>query len=357
MTAMAQSLQWTPAAAKEWYAAQPWYVGSDYTPAYAVNQIEMWQAETFDPVRMDLELGWAENLGMNCMRVFLHDLLWKQDPRGFRKRVEKFLSVADKHHMRVIMVLLNSRWNPFPELGIQAAPRPGIHNSGWVQSPSAKGLKDPAENDRVLNYVEDVILAFSNDKRVLAWDVWSEPDNTNSPENYGKSESANKVELVRNLLPKVFQYARAGIPTQPLTSSLWHGDWSSPDKLSPVEKIQIELSDIVSFHSYDPPQEFERRVKWLQAFGRPVLCTEYLARQKDSTFEGILPIARKYNVAAINWGLVAGKTQDWFPWDSWSKPYTDRQPAMWFQDIFYGNGKAYSEEEVEFIKRMTGRTK
>jgi len=356
VAAGAQTPQWTPAAATEWYAEQPWMVGANYIPAYAVNQLEMWQGETFDAVRIDLELGWAENLGMTTVRVFLHDLVWKQDPRGFRKRIDKFLSVAEKHKIRPVLVLLDSCWNPFPEVGIQPVPRPGVHNSGWVQSPGARVLKDKAQYDRVLAYVQDVILAFSTDKRILAWDLWNEPDNTNSPESYGKSEPVNKVELVRNLLPKVFQYARAGIPTQPLTSGLWQGDWSSPDKLSPVEKIQVELSDVISFHSYDPPEEFEKRVRWLQQYNRPILCTEYMARPRNSTLEGILPIAKKYKVAAINWGLVAGKTQTWFPWDSWQKAYTDRQPTMWFHDILYGNGKPYSEEETEFLRSITGHS-
>ena len=79
--------RWSEQRAQEWYAKQPWLVGSDYIPANAINELEMWQADTFDPQRIDLELGWAESLGLNTMRVFLHDLLWQQDPDGFKKRM------------------------------------------------------------------------------------------------------------------------------------------------------------------------------------------------------------------------------------------------------------------------------
>jgi len=289
---------------------------------------------------------------MNSMRVFLHDLAWKQDAAGFRKRIDKFLSVASKHHIKPIFVLLDSCWDPFPEMFHQRPPQPGIHNSRWVQSPGANVLADPKQQVRLLDYVANVILAFADDNRILAWDVWNEPDNLNGS-SYGRVERPDKEKLVLDLLPKVFQYARSGRPTQPLTSGLWHGDWSSPDKLTPIEKIQVEQSDIVSFHNYDKPEEFEKRLLWLQQYKRPILCTEYMARANGSTFEGILPIAKKYKVGAYNWGFVAGKTQTWLPWDSWQKPYVgDHQPTVWFHDIFKSNGTPYNQAEVDFIKQI-----
>jgi hypothetical protein len=348
--AFAQSVKWPEEKANDWYARQPWLVGANYIPATAVNQLEMWQNDTFDIDRINLELIWAENLGMNTMRVFLHDLVWKQDPGGFRKRIDRFLTVAKRHHIKPIFVLLDSCWDPFPELFHQRPPQPGIHNSRWVQSPGANVLADPKQQPRLLEYVANVVLAFADDDRILAWDVWNEPDNLNGS-SYGRVERPDKEKLVLELLPKVFQYARSGRPSQPLTSGLWKGDWSSPEKLSAIEKIQVEQSDVISFHNYEKPAEFEKRVEWLQQYNRPILCTEYMARANGSTFEGILPIAKKYKVAAYNWGFVAGKTQTWLPWDSWQKPYVgDHQPTVWFHDIFKSNGTPYSQAEVDFIK-------
>ncbi len=352
--ALGQSAHWSAAEANEWYAKQPWLVGSNYIPSDAINQLEMWQAETFNPTRIDLELAMAEGLGMNTMRVFLHDLPWQQDSGAFKRRIDRFLDIAKKHKIRPILVLFDSCWNPFPKLGIQRSPRPGVHNSGWVQSPGAPGLTDPILQARFLDYAQEVVYEFNKDDRILAWDVWNEPDNTND-RSYGQMEPKNKVELVRQLLPKVFEYIHAANPTQPLTSGVWRGDWSSHDKLTAVEKIQIDLSDVISFHNYDKPGEFEKRVKWLQAYGRPILCTEYMARGNGSTFEGILPLAKKYKVAAYNWGFVAGKTQTWLPWDSWQHPYTDRKPSVWFHDIFTAEGQPYRQEEVDLIRQLTGR--
>ncbi len=346
-----QSARWTEEAANDWYAKQPWLVGSNYIPADAINELEMWQAESFDPKRIDLELGWAESIGLNTMRVFLHDLPWQQDPEGFRKRIDIFLEIAAKHHIKPLLVLFDSCWDPDPKLGKQHDPRPGVHNSGWVQSPGAKALQDPAQVPRLEKYVKGVVGAFANDPRILGWDVWNEPDNGNGSELKDFKPEA-KTEIVLSLLPRAFEWARAMHPTQPLTSGVWKGDWSSPEKLSPMEKIQLALSDVISFHNYDKPQEFEKRVLWLQKFHRPILCTEYMARSNGSTFQGALPIARKYRVAAINWGFVAGKTQTYFPWDSWQHPYIDHQPAVWFHDIFRTTGEPYDPNEVSFIRGM-----
>uniref|UniRef100_Q028I6 Uncharacterized protein n=1 Tax=Solibacter usitatus (strain Ellin6076) TaxID=234267 RepID=Q028I6_SOLUE len=352
--AMAQPARWTEKAANDWYAKQPWLVGSNYIPATAINQIEMWQAETFDPVWIETELTWAESLGMTTMRVFLHDLMWKQDASGFQHRIDKFLSICDRHKIKPIFVLFDSCWDPFPQAGSQRDPKPGVHNSGWVQSPGATGLMDPAQYERLRVYIQGVVSAYRYDRRVLAWDLWNEPDNLNES-SYGKIEPTNKSQLVLALLPKVFAWARAMDPLQPLTSGVWKGDWSSPEKLSPFEKIQLEQSDVISFHNYGGPEDFEKRVKWLQAYKRPILCTEYMARPQGSTFQAILPIAKKYNVAAINWGFVDGKTQTRLPWDSWKTPYVGREPPVWFHEIFHRDGTPYKQDEVDFIVQMTGK--
>ncbi len=342
--------------ANDWYQRQPWLVGCNYIPANAINELEMWQAETFDPKTIDKELGWAESLGMNTLRVFLHDLLWQQDAEGFRKRIDQFLRIADKHKIKPMFVLFDSCWDPFPQLGTQRAPKPGVHNSGWMQSPGAKALQDAAQYPRLEAYVKGVVGAFAKDRRILAWDVWNEPDNTNGS-SYGKQEPVNKVELVSALLPQVFAWARAAGAQQPLTSGIWKGDWSAPEKMSAIDKTMIELSDIVSFHNYDDGAEFEKRVKWLERYNRPLLCTEYMARGNKSTFQGSLPVAKQYRVAAYNWGFVAGKTQTFLPWDSWQKPYTDREPAIWFHEIFKQDGMPYRAEEVELIRNLTGKAK
>jgi hypothetical protein len=349
--------RWSSAQAQSWYAAQPWVLGSNYVPSDAINELEMWQAATFDPKRIDVELGWAQGLGMNTMRVFLHDLLWEQDPRGFKQRIRVFLQIAAQHHIKPIFVLFDSCWDPDPRLGPQHPPIPGVHNSGWVQAPGAKALDEPAQYGRLRAYVKDILGTFGKDDRVLAWDVWNEPDNPGGG-NYDDREPRDKLERVAVLLPQVFAWARSVHPTQPLTSGLWHGgDWSRPADLNAVEKTQIADSDIITFHAYGWPEAFFERVRELEAYGRPLVCTEYMARGAGSTFDGVLPVGKRMNVGMINWGFVNGRTQTNLPWDSWQRPYVLTQPTVWFHDILHADGTPYREREVELLRAISAAPK
>lgn len=341
---------WTAEEANAWYAQQGWLVGPNYTPATAINQLEMWQEDTFDPETIDKELGWAEGLGMTTARVYLHDLLYQQDSVGFISRIDQFLQLADKHGIRPLLVFFDSCWDPFPEIGKQRDPKPHVHNSGWVQSPGQRALKDSTQYPRLERYVKGVVSHFANDDRILGWDVWNEPDNMTGP-SYEAVEIKDKVAYVLPLLEQTFEWARSANPSQPLTSGIWAGDWAADSTLKPIERLQIEQSDVISFHNYGEPADFEQRIEQLQRYGKPLMCTEYMARPNGSTFAGFLPIAKKHNVAMINWGFVDGKTQTIYPWDSWTKTYT-AEPPLWFHDIFRKDGTPYKADEVEVIKQL-----
>jgi hypothetical protein len=352
----AQPPRWPEQKATAWYAQQPWLVGSNYIPKSAINQLEMWQEATFDPDQIERELTWAESLGMNTMRVFLHDLLWQQDPAGFQKRLDKFLTIASRHQIRPMFVLFDSCWDPLPHLGLQHPPIPGVHNSGWVQSPGAAALADSSQYPRLKAYVQGVVGAFAKDDRILAWDVWNEPgaDNLGS---YPNQELKDKTPRVIALLPQVFTWAREANPTQPLTSGVCCVD-TSPDgaNLPEIQQIQLRESDIVTFHNYTWPEFFQREIAWLKKYNRPVVCTEYMARPAGSTFDTILPIAKQERVGAINWGFVAGKTQTYFPWESWQHPYILDQPPVWFHEVLRSDGTPYRQAEVDLIRKLTGKT-
>ncbi len=342
---------WSKDKANAWYKQQTWLVGANFNPSSAINQLEMWQEESFDLEAIDKELGWAEDIGMNTMRVYLHDLLHENDSEGLYNRMNKFLEVADRHGIKTLFVLFDSCWDPFPKAGEQRDPKPHVHNSGWVQSPGQKVLQDSTQYGRLEKYVKETIKEFRDDDRVLGWDIWNEPDNMTGP-SYEDVEIKNKVELVMPLLKNAFAWARSVNPTQPLTSGVWTGDWSDPENMQPMHKMQLEESDIITFHNYNSPQNFEKNIKELQRYGKPILCTEYMARPNGSTFQGFLPIAKNYNVGMFNWGFVDGKTQTKYPWDSWTKTYTD-EPDVWFHEVFRNDGKPYNKEETDLINALT----
>lgn len=352
-SASAALARWSPERAHRWHRAQGWLVGANFIPANAINQLEMFQPGTFDPRRIDTELRMAKHLGLNTVRVFLHDLLWVQDRAGFQRRLARFVDIAAHHGIKPLLVLFDSCWDPHPRLGRQRDPVPGVHNSGWVQSPGAEHLGDPAYRRVLRDYVIGVISQFRHDKRVLGWDLWNEPDNP--ADVYRAVERRDKVERVAELLPQVFGWARSVDPVQPLTSGVWDGEWGDPARRSAVVRTQLDLSDVISFHSYADPKGFEDRLAELTPLGRPMLCTEYMARTLDSTVESILPIMKRRNIGAYTWGFVAGKTQTFLPWDSWERPVLE--PPLWFHDLLHGDGSPYRAGEVTTIRELTGRNR
>jgi len=351
--------RWEESRANVWYSelgAVP--IGANFVPSTAINQLEMWQADTFDPETIDRELGWAAAIGMNTMRVYLHDLAWQQDPEGFLKRVDRYLELADRHGIRTMFVLFDGVWNPYPKAGPQPEPQPRTHNSGWVQSPGREILSDPKKQDALKPYVVAVLSRFKDDSRVLVWDLFNEPENANVGVFGGGSEQPDlepteKERRAFELLQKTFRWAREVKPSQPLTAGVWdQPEWI--DNPSDLERFSLGHSDVISFHSYMDSENTRRMVVGLKKHNRPILCTEYMARSNHSTFEGNLPIFKEHNVGAYSWGLVDGKTQTIYPWSSWEKKFT-AEPEPWFHDVFRRDGSPYSEAEVTLIKEFNAK--
>ncbi|MDV3129344.1 cellulase family glycosylhydrolase [Mycobacterium sp. 21AC1] len=349
--ATAAAGQWPVERANAWYQAQGWLVGTNFITSNAINQLEMFGAGTYDPRRIDSELGACRLLGFNTVRVFLHDLLWASDRAGFQNRLAQFVAIAARQGIKPLFVFFDSCWDPHPKLGAQRAPTPGVHNSGWVQSPGAQRIDDARYRPLLQDYVVGVMSQFRTDNRVLGWDLWNEPDNP--AKQYRKVERKDKLDAVGGILPQVFSWARSVNPVQPLTSGVWQGNWS-PGSRSEMDNFQLDNSDVISFHSYGGPHDFEARIDELAPLGRPILCTEYLARNQGSTIEGVLPVAKRHNVAAYSWGMVAGKTQTYFPWDSWDKPYT-KVPKVWFSDLLQPDGRPYKDSEYQTLRKLTTR--
>lgn len=347
--------RWSKEKAWEWFEKQPWLVGANFNPSTAINQLEFWQEDTFDPETIDRELEWSADLGMNFHRVYLHNLLWQQDSIGFLNRLEKYLSMSDKHGIKTMFVLLDDVWHPVPKLGKQPEPLPHVHNSGWVQAPGAEILGNPSRHDELEGYIKGVTGHFANDDRVLIWDVYNEPDNSAHQKGRRELEVKDKQKYSLQLLRKVIKWTREVNPSQPLTSGIWRGNidhWGTLDSLPPVDKFMIENSDVVSFHAYDGSMDdVSRKIELLKNYERPLFCTEYVARGGGNTFESVMPILKVDKIAAINWGFVAGKTNTIYPWVSWDSTFTG-EPKIWHHDILRKDGTPYSQTEVDFIKEI-----
>ena len=333
----AQTNVWSKEKVNEWYKQQPWPRGCNFQPSTAINQLEMFQKDTFDPKTIDRELGWAQDLGFNTMRVYLHHILWTSDKTGFKKRLNDYLTIADKHGIKTIFVFFDDCWNDTYAAGKQPEPKSGVHNSGWVRDPGTMIYTHPDTLKVLENYVKDVMGTLKNDNRILAWDLYNEPGNN---KNFEKSLP---------LLKAVFAWGRSVNPSQPLTAAVWNDG----PKFSELNEFQLANSDIITYHNYSYIDNHQTEVDRLKKLGRPLICSEYMARRNGSLFQTILPMLKRENVGAINWGFVSGKTNTIFAWDT---PISSgEEPKLWFHDILRKDGTPFSKNEVETIKKLTGK--
>ena len=327
---------WSTEQANEWYAVKGWKVGANFSPSTAINQLEMWQAETFDPVTIDRELGYAEGIGFNSMRVYLHHLAWQQDSKGFKNRVNEYLDIADKHGISTIFVFFDDCWNPTYQAGKQPDPKPGIHNSGWLQDPGDSIYTNPSMIETLEQYVKDMLKSFAGDKRIVLWDLYNEPGNSG----HGKKSLP--------LLESVFKWGREVNPSQPLSVGVWNWD------LKELTDFQIKNSDVITYHNYGDSKDHNNYIASIRKLtSKPLICTEYMARSRNSLFETILPILKENKIGAYNWGFVDGKTNTKYAWDT---PISDgSEPELWFHEVFRKDGSPYKQSEIDIIKKLTGK--
>jgi len=325
------SRRWSQERAWEWYSGHRWLVGCNFTPSTAVNQLEMWQADTFDPVTIERELGWAGDLGFNTVRVYLHDLVWENDAEGFIDRINQFLGIASSKGIKPMFVFFDDCWNSVFLPGKQPEPKPGVHNSWWVQSPGTGKVLDPSTWGPLEGYVKGVLSAFGGDDRVLMWDLYNEPGNND----LGKKSLG--------LLKEIFRWARDVNPSQPISVGVW---FSNDD----LNEFQLSNSDIVTFHDYHDATHLEEQISRLREHGLPMICTEYMARTNGSLFETSLPVFKRENVGCVNWGFVDGRTQTKYPWGS---KEGSPEPETWFHEILHRDGAPYRQDEVDLIRKLT----
>lgn len=324
----ANSKRWSAEKAWQWYERVGPIRGVNYLPAYCVNTLELWQADTFRPGEIDRELKWASQVGLNSLRLFLHNLVWEADSESANARLNTFLSLAWRHGLSTLLVLFDDCWNQSPQLGPQPDPIPGVHNSRWMASPGRDRVLDSSTWAGLEKYVRSVVRAFGKDERVLGWDVYNEPGNS------GLGDKSLP------LLRAAAAWVRSEDPIQPLTVGLWAN--FSDD----MHREFAALSDIVSFHCYEPPDVFRAKMGQVLQLGRPVLCTEFLRRQGGNTFPSLLPMVFEHQVGWYFWGLVAGRSQTFYDWSS--KP-GDPPPTVWQHDLLRDNGQPFDPAETALL--------
>ncbi|MDR3229038.1 MAG: family 78 glycoside hydrolase catalytic domain [Puniceicoccales bacterium] len=331
--------RWPLEKAQAWQKQNGWLRGCNFTPSTACNQLEMWQAETFDPKTIDRELGYAQDLGFNCMRVFLHHAAWVSDKEGFKKRIKQYLDISSKRGIKTVLVFFDDCWNAEFKTGKQPEPIPGAHNSRWLRDPGNLLFRRPELITTLEAYVKDILTEFKDDSRIVLWDLYNEPGNSG----YG----IKSLPLVKN----IYAWARTINPSQPLTTGVF--DFNK--NYNALNAFHTTHSDVLTYHCYGSLADHKKRVAWVRAQSgteRPVVCTEYMQRAKHSGFQAIMPWQKEANIGAINWGLVAGRTQTNIPWGWRPKDKNNPEPPHWSFDLLRKDGTPYVKEEGDIIRKL-----
>jgi len=333
--------RWSQEQINAWWAQQPWLVGANYVPSDAVNNVEMWRKDTFHPELIRRELGYAAACGMNTVRVFLSYIVWEHEGEEFLRTFETFLQIADECGVLVMPILFDDcafDGGADPVYGPQPDPIPGIHNGRWVPSPGMGVQDDPAQQASCREYVHAIVGAHREDRRIVIWDLYNEPGNT------------DRMHRSLPLLIHAFQWAREMNPTQPLTAGMWRytEDWSG------INQVIADISDLINLHHYESPEETRRLAGQYLASGRPVIISEWLHRPNGCTIQANLPFFKEKKIGAWQWGLIQGRTQTHLNWIAAVNADPD-DPHIWQHDLLYPDGTPYCEEEIALLRTLTGR--
>lgn len=356
--------RWDADKAWDWKATHPWIVGCNFLPSYAVNFVDMWHRQSFDPIAIDRELGWAASAGMNAVRVNLQYLQWMDDIEGQTSNFENFLKIAKRNGIMTVPCLFDDcGFSGDPaNADLQPEPRPGIHNGRALASPGREIVMDRTQWPSCLQYLQDVMHKFKDDPRILFWDLYNEPGNGS----VFLSETTTKDvrrELENDSLDFLLQVLQAAVevnPSHPLTSGAWrHSDFDSAggaaDRVpyqNDIDQAMLAMSDIISFHGYVDVERMKVLIDYLETFGRPLYCTEWMARPVGSRIQDQLPLLREKEVGAFQWGLVNGRSQTDIPWPKIlaTLPLEQQEANEWFHDLFHPEGLPYDPSEIEVIK-------
>lgn len=351
-----QKGQWTKEKAWKWYNSMPWIRGFNGLPSNCVNRIAMWQEynhkEVFEQIEREFIL--AKETGFNCVRAVIQFEVWYYEHDSFMDNLEEYFCLADKHGLMVMLVLGNDCTVPkdhfipvkFGEQkvdwGYHSGIKKGPHAGGYDQTGYCL-LDEDEFRDKHFEMVDELARKYAKDERLFVWDVWNEPGNGNRGM---KSAEAMK---------KYFEIIRSYDQIQPLTADCW---WVNQER-KPKDEIQtlaVELSDIITFHSYNPAWIMVEIIEGLSEYGRPLINNEWLNRLDGCNVADVLPLLYAKRVGSLHWGLMAGFSQTYEPYGSYYSEYIKENSNVdltkWQHDIYRFNGLPYDKKEIEIFKSI-----
>ncbi len=348
---------WTIEQAWDWQEKVGWLRGCNFIGSDCSSRIDMWQSykneEHMQTAQRELSL--CRDIGFNTVRLIVEFDVWLQERDSFLKILERYIALCARFGLKVMLVLANEaqlcrgeKYVP-KTLGEQAYAL-GYHQGRFPLSEEQKALTPYHELERretrekYLEMVREIVDRYRADERVVCWNVYNEPGIT-----IGIERSLPLIQLL-------FDTVREIEPVQPLCSDVWY--WKDYDHLRPNDALSARLSDVISWHLYQPLAKFVVGYEQLKRLNRPILLTEWLHRINHQSVQEIYPLLYLERINCWCWGFVAGKTQTYEPWDSLWDQYdaangnVDYDFKLWQHDLFRPNLRPYDPDEIETIKRF-----
>lgn len=351
--------RWSESQAWDWYEKKPWVMGINYVPSITLHAVELWQEDTYpeviESVRKEFIL--MQDIGLNSVRMFLPFHIWFHEKEKFLERLDCFLDELASRNITMMPVLFNDcvgfgrpkditphmshGWQQY-DIG---------HHGGHKKNPFTGEQEqigwclwdEPEWQETLEEYLIALLERFGKDERIYIWDLWNEPGNSNRHD--------RSIPYIK----RVFEIARNINPVQPLTAGVWsypesYGVDDSVD-VETVQRLALDESDIITFHQYEGIERVNRVVKQLQKEKRPMLNTEWLNRIQDNFVQDNLPLYYKERIGSYSWGLVAGKSQHFLPWD---ELWNHRQLPLnrWQHDLFDTFYTPYDKKELELMRHF-----
>jgi hypothetical protein len=297
-----------------------WMRGANYVPSYARNDVQLWLE--YDPAVIDRELGYAERLKLNTVRVFLNVAVFEKQPEKLLADFENFLSLCDKHQIKMMPVLFDSCFDP-QEVDVN-----NYKGKNWIPSPGFPRLgdKDWPEMEK---FIRAVVGKYRDDKRIVLWDVMNEPEST------GKWRDAEGKAKIVDFVRRALKRVKEEKPVQPLGIG-----WAFSGNIT----LAAELSDVLILHNYLPIGGLAADIRQIKEMGKsmnkPVILNEFVGRPQQR-IEEALPVVAKEKMGWCFWELMIGSTQF-------------SQGRMPYQGHIYPDGKCFSATEVAAILNPEG---
>lgn len=258
--------------------------GANYVPSYARNDVQIWM--DYDAAVVDRELGYAERLKLNTVRVFLQVAVYEQDPQRFLDNFESFLSLCENHHIRMMPVIFDSCFGDFPDLG-------KYRDKDWMACPGQNRL-GPEHWPAMRKFVRDVVGEHKDDRRIVMWDVMNEPTCTSF---YQKEEDKQRIHT---FVWQALDWVKAQKPSQPRTVGMMFS--------SELPLVQDKV-DVLAFHNYrrDLREDIQGVRAIARKLGKPAIINEVVRNDQPAPYA--MPILYEEKIGWCFWELMLGSTQ------------------------------------------------